>query len=192
MAQLSLQKKQQQLDAIAQEIAECPICRKQKIGVAVPGEGNPNASIVFVGEAPGKEEAVEGRPFIGRAGKLLRMLIADAGISLDDVFITSAVKYLPEYVTPKPDDISHGKIHLEAQLAVIKPNIIVLLGNTAARALLSEPVFLTKDHGKVYTQGKLLYFLAFHPAAALHNPNNRPLLIDDFKKLTQFVNTHTA
>ena len=128
----------------------------------VPGEGNAHAEIVFVGEAPGKEESKTGRPFIGRAGKLLRSLMADAGISDADVFITSAVKYLPEYITPTPADIAHGRTHLLPQLAIIKPKYVVLLGNTAARALVTKPVSLTKDHGIAFSEGRYTFFLAFH------------------------------
>src|SRR5437870_9883966 len=104
--------KQQALDKIAEEIEHCEICKAEKSGVAVPGEGNPDADIVFIGEAPGKQEAKTGKPFIGPAGKVLRSLLESIGIHDEDVYITSPVKYLPIYVTPKQSDIEHGRIHL--------------------------------------------------------------------------------
>ncbi len=119
--------KQKKLEAIAREIEKCRQCRKGKHGKAVPGEGSPNAKIAFIGEAPGREEAKTGRPFIGRSGKLLRSLIRDAGLREQDVFITSPVKYLPDRGTPSADDIAHGRIHLSKQLDIIDPKFVVLL-----------------------------------------------------------------
>lgn len=179
--------KQQKLDAIAQEIAQCTICQEHTTGVAVPGEGSPDAKVVFIGEAPGKEEAKMGRPFIGRAGKVLRTLIAEAGLKEQEVFITSPVKYLPVYVTPKLEDIEHGRIHLYQQLEVINPEVVVLLGNTAVIALLHKKVSISKEHGTFIKQDGRTYLLAFHPAAPLYDPKVRELIVDDFKKLKRFL-----
>src|SRR6185436_1920234 len=123
--------KQLELDKIAQEIEDCEECKLDKIGLAVPGEGNPDADIVFLGEAPGKKEAESGRPFIGRSGQLLRNLIRETGLKEEAVFITSPVKYLPKRGTPTTKEIAHGKTHLDEQLMVIDPEIIVLLGSVA-------------------------------------------------------------
>ncbi len=182
-------KKAQFLEEIALEIERCSICKNGKIGKAVPGEGNPNADIVFVGEAPGKNEASSGRPFIGRAGKLLRELIKDAGLKAEDVFITSAVKYLPEYVTPTIGDVEHGRIHLHKQLDVIEPKIIVLLGNTASIAMLDKKVFIAKDHGKIIKKDNRTYLIAYHPAAPLYSPKVKAEIVHDFKKLKKLINT---
>ncbi len=97
------------LQKIADEIANCKICQKDKIGLPVPGEGNADADIIFLGEAPGKKEALTGQPFIGPAGKVLRGLIKEVGLKDENVFITSPVKYLPKYVTPTPEDVAHGR-----------------------------------------------------------------------------------
>jgi DNA polymerase len=183
----SLIKKQKQLDTIAEEVARCKICQKDKIGVAVPGEGNPDAQVVFIGEAPGKEEAKTGRPFIGRAGKVLRSLIAEIGLHDTDIFITSPVKYLPIYVTPNQTDIEHGRVHLMDQLAVIQPKVVVLMGNVATIALLQRKVPISKEHGTFIERGGITYMIIFHPAAPLYNPNVRELLVDDFKKLKKFL-----
>ncbi len=181
------QQKQEALDAIAAEIAICKICQKNKIGVAVPGEGSPDAQIVFLGEAPGKQEAVSGRPFIGRSGKVLRELISELGLTPEEVFITSPVKYLPEYVTPTPEDIAHGKIHLEKQLAVIEPSVIVLLGRVAALAALGNVGAVLKNHGTVIEQNGRNYFITIHPAAPLYAPKLKPVLVADFEKLKLFL-----
>lgn len=175
------------LEKIAEEIRRCRTCKRGKIGVAVPGEGNPDADIVFLGEAPGKEEAKTGRPFIGRAGKILRALIADAGLKDENVYITSPVKYLPIYVTPKPEDIAHGRKHLLEQLAVIQPKIVVLLGNTACQAMLNQKFAIASVHGTIREQDGIKYFIAYHPAAPLHQPRVRPFLIEDFKKLKRLL-----
>src|SRR5580704_5798504 len=102
--------KQQALDKIAKEIENCKLCKVGKNGMAVPGEGNPDAAIAFIGEAPGRQEAATGRPFIGRSGQLLRSLIRGIGLNEEDVYITSPVKYLPDRGTPTSQDIAHGRI----------------------------------------------------------------------------------
>lgn len=180
--------KEQQLAAIASEITTCVLCKKDKTGVAVPGEGNPDAKIVFIGEAPGRQEAETGRPFIGRSGKLLRKLIQSIGLDdLHDVYITSPVKYLPVYVTPKPSDIAHGRTHLMKQLDVIDPKIIVLMGRVAAEGVLEEKVFIQKDHGRITKKDGKTYFLVHHPAAALRFKKNMIPLQEDFKKLGELL-----
>jgi len=179
--------KQKALDQIAKEIEQCAECKVGKGGKAVPGEGNPDADIVFIGEAPGKNEAIVGRPFIGRSGKLLRTLIQEAGLKEEDIFITSPVKYLPDRGTPTPDDIKHGKIHLDKQLDVIEPKFIVLLGSVASKALLESKVFVAKDHGRLFERNGRTYFLTYHPAAALRFQKNKPFLVEDFKKLNKLL-----
>jgi uracil-DNA glycosylase family 4 len=135
--------KQKALDQLAEEIRDCPICKVGKSGVAVPGEGNPDAEIIFIGEAPGKQEAVTGRPFIGRSGKLLRGFIRSIGLDDEkDVYITSPVKYLPDRGTPTPADIAHGREHLMKQFAVIQPKFVVLLGRVAAEGVLQKKLQL--------------------------------------------------
>ncbi len=180
-------KKARVLEEIAVEIDKCSECKKKKIGRSVPGEGNPDAKIVFLGEAPGREEAKTGRPFIGRSGKLLRFLITGIGLAEEEVFITSPVKYLPVYGTPKRTDIAHGKTHLLKQLDVIEPKIIVLLGNVARQSLLEKPVFLTREHGRTIKENNRTYFITFHPAAALRFPPLKKLLIEDFQKLKNLI-----
>ena len=174
------------LKQINQEIFSCKYCLKHKIGVLVPGEGNPRAKIAFLGEAPGKQESVMGRPFVGRSGQLLRQTIRDV-LDLDDikdVYITSPVKYLPKKGTPTKQEIEHGRTHLYKQLEVIKPKIIVLMGNTAMYAMLDAPLTVTKNRGKIITKDRRKYFIVYHPAAVIRFPwKFKTQFLSDFRKL---------
>jgi len=187
-----IENKADQLEEIAKEISVCQICRQNAIGNHVPGEGNPDAKVVFIGEAPGRVESQTGRPFIGRSGQLLRTLIRNAGLKEGDVYITSPVKYLPSYKTPKPKDIVHGRMHLTAQLKVIQPKLLVLLGNTAVKAMLpGKKLFILKDHGKIirYTGYKCL--VTIHPAAVIRFPKYRAILEADFLKVKSYIQNST-
>lgn len=177
--------KQHELDKIAKDIERCQVCKIGKIGKAVPGEGNPDADIVFMGEAPGKQEANSGRPFIGRSGQLLRKNIRAIGLDENDVFITSPVKYLPLRGTPTTEDIVHGLIHTNKQLAVIQPKIIVLLGSTASFAVLGEKISVMKRHGEILKKDNRTYFLTIHPAAAIRFVKFKSVFETDFKKIKE-------
>ncbi len=181
--------KQQQLDAITEEIRRCEECKVGKSGVAVAGEGNPDAHVVFIGEAPGKQEALIGRPFIGRSGQLLRGFIRDIGLKEHEVYITSPVKYLPDRGTPTSADISHGRHHLMKQFAVIEPKLVVLLGRVAAEGVLEKKVFVVKDHGQVIEERDgIRYFLTYHPAAVLRFPGKfKHLMLEDFTKIKKLA-----
>lgn len=176
------------LNKIAKEIENCLVCKVGKSGKAVPGEGNPNADIIFIGEAPGKNEAIVGRPFIGRSGKLLRKFINEVlGLKESDVFITSPVKYLPDLGTPSSEDIAHGKVHLEKQLKIIDPKIIVLLGRVAVEGVLGLKVAVKKDHGKIINQNERKYFITLHPAAVVRFAKNRDDFEEDFNSLSKII-----
>ena len=179
--------KSNSLDKIALEIKNCRKCKINKQGKPVPGEGNPDADIIFLGEAPGKKEADSGRPFIGRSGKFLRQLVRDIGLKEKDVFITSPVKYLPKKGTPTLSDIKHGKKHLEKQIDIIDPKIIVLLGNTAVKSMLEEKVQVLKDHGKIIKNKGMLFFITLHPAAVIRFPKYKPIINSDFKKIRSLI-----
>ncbi|MCX6782495.1 MAG: uracil-DNA glycosylase [Candidatus Levybacteria bacterium] len=175
------------LEKVNDEIYACMICPIGKTGVAVVGEGSANARVVFIGEAPGKKEAISGRPFIGRSGQLLRFLIRSIGLSEEEVYITSPVKYLPLRGTPTKKDIDHGREHLQRQLSVINPKIITLLGNVAAYGVLQEKVAVRKDHGKIIEKDGKKYFITLHPAAGLRFPSLKKLLLEDFKKINSLL-----
>lgn len=153
----------------------------------VPGEGSPAAAVVFVGEAPGREEAKTGRPFVGRSGKLLRDMIRSIGLDEAGVFITSPVHYLPLRGTPTAGMIEHGKGHLFEQLEVIKPGMVVLLGATACRAVLGRKTEVAKEHGTVVLQDGRTCFITVHPAYAIRFRKGREMLAEDFKKLKRVL-----
>ncbi len=180
------------LESIAREIQNCKICKKDKSGKAVPGEGNPDTKIVFIGEAPGRQEARTGKPFVGRSGKFLRSLIREIGLKEEDVFITSPVKYLPDHGTPSKSDIKHGRLHLLKQLKIIDPKIIVLLGKVACFGVLEEEIPINKMHGEILLrqltdQDDKIYFVTFHPSAALRFPPIKKLFIEDFEKMRTLI-----
>ncbi len=182
-----IDKKTKMLQKITDEILSCKECKIDRLGKAVVGEGSSDADVVFIGEAPGRAEAETGRPFVGRSGKLLRTLINEAGLKEEDVYITSPVKYLPTYVTPKPSDISHGKTHLDKQLNIIDPKVVVLLGNVAVQGVLGEKVQASKIHGTILDRNNRKYFVTVHPAAALRFVKFKKLLLEDFKELRKII-----
>lgn len=179
--------KEQALIKIAEEIAACEQCRRWGAGRPVPGEGNADADILFVGEAPGAEEAKTGRPFVGRSGKLLRATIREIGLDEAAIYITSPVKYLPTRGTPSRENIEHSRTHFLKQLAVIDPKIVVLLGSVAALAVLGERAAITKQHGTAIQRDGRTYFFSFHPAAALRFPATKAAFKDDFRKLNALI-----
>lgn len=178
---------EQKLRKIAGEIARCRACREDCSGLPVPGEGSAHARIVFIGEAPGREEAKTGRPFIGRSGKLLRQTIRDIGLDEPLVFITSPVHYLPDRGTPSKAMVLHGREHLFKQLAVIDPEIVVLLGNTACTALLDRKVEITKQHGTMVQEDSRTYFITVHPAYAIRFTAGKKMLLADFDLLKKLI-----
>lgn len=184
---MNLKQKEKRLSEIAKEIENCKVCKLNKSGKAVPGEGSANAAVLFVGEAPGRTEAATGRPFIGRSGKLLRYEIEKAGLKESEVYITSPVKYLPDYITPKLSDIEHGKTHFDEQIAVIEPEFIVLLGRVACLAVLNKNISVVSEHGKIIKDGKRNYFITVHPAAALRFKKMKATLEEDFEKLKELI-----
>lgn len=184
---MNKQQKQQALEKIFQEIKRCKICKKNKIGLPVPGEGSADADVVFIGEAPGKQEAKTGRPFVGRAGSILRASINDIGLKFEDIFITSPVKYLPVHITPTAEEIAHGRLHLFKQLEIIEPKIVVLLGRVAAMGVLEIEIIVSKQHGKTLIKNGRTYFFTYHPAALLYSPKVKAILQKDFKKLKKIL-----
>lgn len=176
------------LAKVAAEIKACKNCQEGlEPGLAVPGEGNSDAAVVFVGEAPGSEEAKTGRPFIGRSGKLLTRLLAGIGIDRRDVFITSVCKYFPGRRAPTSAEIDQEKPFLLKQLQIIDPQIVVLLGNTAIKGLLGGKEMVTRLHGKIVEKDGRRYFVTFHPAAAVRFKKHLATIENDFKTLSKIL-----
>ncbi len=175
--------RQKELEKIAREIEQCPACKEGGAGKAVPGEGSADALVMFIGEAPGREEAKTGRPFVGRSGKFLRRMIAGLGIEESAVFITSPVHYLPISGKPSPALIKHGRTHLLRQIEIIKPRLIVLLGNAACRSLIGKNIEIAKEHGTTVEKDNMNLFISCHPAYAVRFPEGKKSFIQDFAAL---------
>jgi len=153
----------------------------------VPGEGDPNAEIMLVGEAPGANEDREGRPFVGRAGKILDELLAAAGLEREQVYITNVVKARPPgNRDPRAAEVAHNMPWLEAQLALIQPRLVVPLGRHAL-AHFTDGAKIAEVHGTEITQRGRTLFPLYHPAAALHNQSLRGTLVEDARALGRAV-----
>lgn len=173
--------KRKLLDKLRLEIESCDVCKKAGWGEMVFGEGDPDASVLFVGEAPGRQEAKSGRPFIGRSGQLLRRMIREIGLQEERVYITSPVKFLPNKMTPTQKEIIHSRGHFNKQVEIINPKVIVLLGKTAATAVLGRALPILKEHGTIIKENEKKIVVTIHPAAALRFPKLRSAFASDFQ-----------
>jgi DNA polymerase len=172
------------LDELAQLIKRCPDCDlSQTRTQAVPGDGPADAKVMFVGEAPGYYEDKSGSPFVGNAGKFLNELLASAGMSREEVFITNVVKCRPpQNRDPMKDEIDACDKWLNRQIEIIDPRVIVTLGRfSMAKFFAGESI--SKIHGQPRKVGGRTIVPMFHPAAALHQERFRSLIVDDFKRL---------
>ncbi|MFN8633446.1 MAG: uracil-DNA glycosylase [Chloroflexota bacterium] len=175
----------QTLDVIAQEVRSCTNCRlHQGTRNGVPGEGNPNAEILFVGEGPGFHEDAQGRPFVGPAGQLLTDMLARAGLKRDDVFITNVVKHRPPgNRDPLPDEMDACNLYLMRQVEAIDPLLVVTLGRFSMATFFGPNARITQVHGTMRPWRDIMAYACFHPAAALHQPKYREGLEQDFDGL---------
>ncbi len=155
----------------------------------VPGEGNPEADIMFVGEGPGKDEDEQGRPFVGAAGKFLTELIQSIGMKREDAYIANMIKHrAPGNRDPLPDEIKAYLPWLEGQIGVIEPKLIVTLGRHSLAYFLGEKHSISKIHGqpKRNSQGRVIIPM-YHPAAALYRGDLRPVLQEDFTRIPKVL-----
>lgn len=180
--------KQDKLTKLSEQIKNCQKCLLYKAAIhAVPGEGDADAKVIFVGEAPGRNEDETGRPFIGRAGKLLAELLHSIGLTREEVFITSVVKHRPpKNRAPKPAEVTACKHWLDEQLAIIQPKIIVPLGRFGMEYFLPREK-ITSAHGKTFKQKKWIVFPVYHPAYGLRGTRALLALRDDFSKLKRVI-----
>ena len=179
---------QEILKKIAEEVSVCEKCKlhysRQK---GVPGEGPPDADIVFIGEGPGFHENVQGRPFVGAAGQFLEELLETIGMKREDVFITNVVKCRPPgNRDPEPEELKACKGYLDRQLEAIKPKVVVTLGRfSMARYIANAQI--SHIHGQARRINGLLVIPFYHPAAALHRPSLRAEVEEDFAKLPGLI-----
>ena len=178
------------LESIAENVRECQKCELCETRIkAVPGKGNFDADVIFVGEAPGRNEDIHGEPFVGAAGKRLDMILEDTGIDRKDVYITNIVKCRPpkNRVPSKKEEESCNDF-IKQEIEIINPKIICVMGNTAYGTLL-EGKEITKNHGKIVEKDGRKFFVTFHPAATIYNQKLVEELKEDFRKLAKFLET---
>lgn len=182
-------RKQETLDALNLFMADsCTCTLKETATQAVPGEGNASADIMFIGEAPGKKEDEQGMPFVGAAGKFLTEMLAAVGLKREDIYITNIVKYRPpNNRDPLPEEIDACMPWLHEQIKIIQPKVIVTLGRHAMEHFIPGKK-ISEVHGQAFRKtfgdiGEQIFFVLYHPAAALYNGSLRTTLIEDFKKI---------
>ncbi|MBS7623264.1 uracil-DNA glycosylase [Candidatus Bathyarchaeota archaeon] len=193
--------KQELMDEL---VAELRVCRRCSLWTqarnVVSGEGNLDASVVLVGEAPGRQEDIMGRPFVGAAGKLLDELLTSIKLTRAQVYITNLVKHRPPgNRDPRPDEINACSRYLDRQIIIVKPRLIITLGRHASRYILSRGKIrisgITKTRGKIYNLRlfgiPVRVATTLHPAAALYNPNYRSLVEEDFHRIRTILSEPT-
>lgn len=179
---------------LSKSLHDCQRCKLAKMGrtQVVFGVGNPHASVMFVGEAPGFHEDQQGEPFVGAAGKLLNDLLQSAGLSRSDIYIANVIKCRPpNNRDPEPDEVETCKPFLMQQIAMIHPKLVCTLGNWATQTLLERKVGITKVRGQAFYLKDFVLFPLLHPAAALHQSSMLEPLREDFKKLREFLDRHS-
>ncbi len=172
---------------------ECKKCRKcglceTRINT-VFGKGSKDAEVLFIGEAPGKNEDLQGEPFVGRSGKLLDLMLSEIGLDRDkNIFIANIVKCRPpENRDPKPAEQEQCIEWLKEQIRILNPKIIVCLGRIASCKIISPDFKITKQHGEFIKKNGILYMGTFHPASLLRNPKQKPEAMNDYFLLKEKI-----
>jgi uracil-DNA glycosylase len=164
---------------------KCPLSRDRTN--AVPGEGPTGASVVVIGEGPGRNEDLQGRPFVGAAGRQLEGLLRDAGLVRDEVYITNVVKCRPpENRRPTEAEAEACRPYLERQISLLRPKVVVLLGDSALKRFLPDQT-LGAAHGRLFMRGGLALFPTYHPAAMIYNRTLEKVSSEDFKALGRIL-----
>ncbi|HSL23371.1 MAG TPA: uracil-DNA glycosylase [Vicinamibacterales bacterium] len=171
---------------IRADLGDCTRCKLHRLGRTqiVFGVGNPNADLMFVGEAPGQDEDLQGFPFVGRAGQLLTKIIEAIGLKREDVYIANVLKCRPpQNRNPEPDEVASCVPFLRRQIEAIDPKVIVALGSFAARTLLQTEDAISRLRGRVYRYGKASLVATYHPAYLLRSPEKKRDTWEDMKKV---------
>ena len=177
-----------ELEEIKQKVIKCTKCELSKTRTnSVPGKGNFHSDVIFVGEAPGRNEDRNGEPFVGVARKKLSSALEEAGISRDTVYITNVVKCRPpNNRVPNTTERNTCQEYLKQEISIIKPKIICILGNTAFNSILGGSE-ITKFRGKLVQKDNQMYFLTVHPAATIYNQGLIDVLKADIVKLFDLI-----
>lgn len=187
------EKKEAELARLNRDMAAACTCELKSTALnVVPGIGNADARLLFIGEAPGKKEDETGEPFVGAAGKFLNEMLASIRLDRDDIYITNVVKYRPpNNRDPLPEEVTACWSWLRAQVELIRPEIIVLLGRHALERFVPGKL-ISVEHGKALRRavpdlGTYVFFALYHPAAALYNGGMRETLMKDFAKIPKIL-----
>lgn len=174
------------LKALAEECRACELCQTRTN--LVFGVGNPHARVMIVGEAPGKNEDLQGEPFVGKAGQYLNELLEIAGLKHEDVYIANVLKCRPPgNRNPRPEEIAACADFLREQTRTIDPEYIVTLGNFATKFILKTDVGITHLRGTLQKAGRYKVMPIFHPAAAIYDRSKREYLEEDFARLGRLL-----
>jgi DNA polymerase len=178
------------LKAIREDIGDCARCKLHTLGrkQIVFGVGNPNADLMFVGEAPGADEDIQGEPFVGRAGQLLTKIIEAIGMKREDVYIANVIKCRPPgNRNPEPDEVEQCEQFMFRQVDTIKPKVIVALGKFAAQALLRTSDPITRLRGREYKYRGAVLMPTYHPAYLLRTPSAKREVWEDMKRVREIL-----
>lgn len=180
--------KQEELEQIKQAAEACKKCELCKGRTnLVPGDGSFDAQIMFVGEAPGKTEDEQGKPFVGAAGKILAAMLESIGLKREDVYITNVVKCRPPMNRdPLSEEVACCADYLQREIEIIRPKLIILLGRHAMDRFLPG-LKISKDHGRPFRRNGQVYFPVYHPAATIYHQALRVDLEKDFKKIPKII-----
>ena len=178
------------LEEVRKELGDCKRCKlHQTRRTIVFGEGNEKATLMFIGEGPGYDEDVQGRPFVGRAGQLLTKIIQSINLQREEVYIANIIKCRPpQNRNPEPDEIQSCNPFLRKQIQVIQPKIICALGTFSAQTLLKTETKITALRGKFYDLEGIKVIPTYHPAFLLRNPDKKREVWEDMKKIAEWIN----
>ena len=177
----------EQIEEIVRTCTKCSLCKNRT--QTVFGTGNPNARVMFIGEGPGADEDIQGLPFVGKAGKLMNEAFKGLGINREDVYIANIVKCRPpNNRTPLKEESEACINYLRNQVMIIKPEIIVLMGNTALKNILGNEYGITKSRGKWIIKKDIKYMPTFHPAALLRDESKKIDFWNDLKLVIKELN----
>ncbi len=182
------------LEEIRNLLGDCRLCPLAETRTNIVfGVGNPHARVMFIGEAPGRNEDLQGEPFVGAAGQNLNRILSFAGLTREEIYIANVLKCRPPgNRNPKPDEVQACAPFLREQIRSIWPDIIVTMGNPATHFVLKTEVGITRLRGRFHQMGHFRVLPTFHPAAALRNPAWQELIEKDFRMLGELLATHPA
>jgi len=180
------------LAEIQKELGDCKKCKLHRARKTIVfGEGNEKAKLMFIGEGPGYDEDVQGRPFVGRAGQLLTKIIQSINLPREEVYITNIIKCRPpQNRNPEPDEIQSCHPFLMKQIRAIQPKIICALGTFSAQTLLKTDTKITALRGKFYNLDEIKVIPTYHPAFLLRNPERKREVWEDMKKISEWLNSN--